>query len=148
MVGEHWMKAWVWLYAPAIAYAALLYWLSDQPTLQHAPSNDKLAHLVAYAGLSGLLFRAFYFGTARPASWVFLLSALLATLYGISDELHQSFVPGRTAAVDDVVADALGALFGAGALQLCYAQLGRWAKTGGPKVRRFTSWALRVTRAP
>lgn len=142
------MRTWVWLYGPAAAYAAFLYWLSDQATLQHAPSNDKLAHFLAYWGLSALLVRGFYFGTRQPPSWVFLIAALLATLYGISDELHQMFVPGRTAAVDDVVADALGALLGAASSQLGYLQLGRWATSGGPQLRRFTSWALRVSRAP
>jgi VanZ family protein len=39
-------------------------------------------------------------------------------LYGASDELHQMFVPGRTAAFDDLLADTIGALVGA---SLCWA---------------------------
>ena len=42
------------------------------------------------------------------------LSAFLATAWGLSDELHQAFVPGRSAEVADLVADAIGALAGAG----------------------------------
>ena len=38
---------------------------------------------------------------------------LLATLFGVTDEIHQYFVPGRQADVFDVVADAVGALAGA-----------------------------------
>ncbi len=41
-----------------------------------------------------------------------LLSAVSASLYGISDEIHQSFVPFREAEVADVIADILGAFSG------------------------------------
>lgn len=43
---------------------------------------------------------------AYPAAW------LLATLFGVADEFHQSFVPGRTASSIDVMWDALGAGLG------------------------------------
>jgi len=41
-----------------------------------------------------------------------LLSVVSASLYGISDEIHQSFVPFREAEVADVIADMLGAASG------------------------------------
>ena len=41
-----------------------------------------------------------------------LLSVVSASLYGISDEVHQSFVPFREAEVADVIADMLGAASG------------------------------------
>ena len=44
------------------------------------------------------------------------LAVLLATLYGVTDEAHQWFVPGRTAEVTDLVADALGAAVAAGVI--------------------------------
>ena len=37
---------------------------------------------------------------------------LIAVLYGLSDEYHQSFIIGRNAAIEDVVADGLGAFIG------------------------------------
>ena len=43
-----------------------------------------------------------------------LLTIVCATVYGISDEFHQWFVPGRTADVHDVMADAIGATRGRG----------------------------------
>jgi VanZ family protein len=47
-----------------------------------------------------------------------LLSAISATLYGISDEIHQSFVPFREAEVADVIADTIGAFSGVYLYQL------------------------------
>jgi VanZ family protein len=96
-----------------LAWMACLFYLSNQPTLQVPPlfeHQDKMMHFVAY-GLLGLLF----LGTMSPlatgystaqAGW----STLLASLYGISDEFHQSFVPGRNPDVVDWAADTAGAL--------------------------------------
>jgi len=41
-----------------------------------------------------------------------ILSVLLSALFGISDEIHQSFVPFRTADPMDVLADILGSIAG------------------------------------
>lgn len=71
------------------------------------PGADKVAHALAYAVLGALLAWA----TGRPG-----LAVALATLYGVSDELHQAFVPGRTPDVLDLVADLLGATAGAAAV--------------------------------
>jgi len=41
-----------------------------------------------------------------------MLSVLLSCLYGISDEIHQHFVPYRDADVMDVLADTIGGIMG------------------------------------
>jgi VanZ family protein len=41
-----------------------------------------------------------------------MLSVLLSSLYGVTDELHQAFVPGRVASIGDLVADSIGAFTG------------------------------------
>lgn len=56
--------------------------------------------MVEYAVLAALCLRA----TRQPA-----LSLLMTGLYGVSDEVHQSFVPGRSASVYDALADVAGA---------------------------------------
>jgi VanZ family protein len=61
-----------------------------------------------------LVGRALASGRGLGWAGVWALSFLLATLYGVTDEVHQSFVPGRNPDWRDVVADGLGALLGAG----------------------------------
>ncbi|MEM7678152.1 MAG: VanZ family protein [Myxococcota bacterium] len=102
-------------YGPLILYAALIYWLSDQSTVPSTPGGDKTAHVVAYAGLGVLLARVW---PRTMNAWLRLVFTCLgAGLYGVSDEWHQSFVPGRNAAFDDVLADVVGGTIG-GALFL------------------------------
>lgn len=75
---------------------------------------DKLYHFVEYAILGGLLALAFAKAPPRgfPAKWGWGAAALIAILYGASDEWHQTFVPGRLATIADWVADLLGSIAG------------------------------------
>jgi hypothetical protein len=73
---------------------------------------DKLAHGVVFALLSAALGRA----TGARGMRMLLPALAGATLIGALDELHQTLLPGRQAGWDDLAADALGALAGAGAL--------------------------------
>jgi VanZ family protein len=74
---------------------------------------DWLTHGTAYLVLGVLLLRALGGGTGPPfATRAPLLAVLLATLYGVSDEWHQSFVPGRDSSAADVAKDAAGATVG------------------------------------
>jgi VanZ family protein len=73
-------------------------------------------HVMTYAGLGALAARATARGL-RDVSWRAVLGAILiSTLYGVSDEYHQMFVPGRTFDVLDMVADAIGSIAGASAV--------------------------------
>ena len=102
---------------PALAYAGLIFYLSSQPDpLPFVPrswlAQDKLVHAAEYAVLGGLLLVGLRLLGVRP--WVAVVAAaLLASAYGASDEVHQSFVPGREADVLDWVADTVGAVLGA-----------------------------------
>jgi VanZ family protein len=71
---------------------------------------DKVAHAAAYAVLGALAWGGAH---ARRARRPVLLAVTLATAYGVSDELHQAFVPNRHADVLDAVADLCGAVVGA-----------------------------------
>lgn len=70
-----------------------------------------LAHFVEYAVLGVLLYAALRIDRDRSSAlW---LSVAIASAYGVTDELHQAFVPMRVPDVMDWVVDTVGALFGA-----------------------------------
>ncbi|WJW75216.1 VanZ family protein [Thiohalobacter sp. IOR34] len=109
----------------ALAWMIVLYQLSAQSSVSMPldfPGEDKLYHAIAY-GLLGAL----YLFSLAPHRTGFsrrqaLLAALLAVLYGLSDEWHQGFVPGRVTDPLDVLADASGALL--------FAFAARWLSRG------------------
>jgi len=88
--------------------------ISDVPGLPGGMS-DKTAHGLLYAGLGLLLVRALAGGrpTMVGASTV-VLAILIAVVYGLSDETHQLFVPGRQFDLRDLAADGVGAAVAAG----------------------------------
>ena len=103
-----------WL--PLIGYCLFIYIQSSYPSPKQLPSfefSDKLLHFGAYAVMGVLFYRAY--GTLpirHNIQWLVLLSMISAALYGISDEIHQSFVPYRDGSFWDVIADVLGAICG------------------------------------
>ena len=65
----------------------------------------KATHLTAFGILSLLLFKSL-----ETTRFPYILAWCLTSLYAMSDEYHQSFMPGRTATYKDVLIDACGAL--------------------------------------
>jgi VanZ family protein len=103
---------------PPVAWAGLIFWLSHQSrpigNVRLFTHADKLAHAAAFGILAALAARAF--GAAAWGARRILLAAVLsASLYGVADEWHQSFVPGRDPDPWDWAADTAGALAGAAA---------------------------------
>ena len=95
---------------------ALIFAVSAMPDPGRIPGgvSDKTAHVVVYATLGAALMRALAAGCAAGATpGRVVLAGLLASAYGLTDELHQMFVPGRTPDWMDVVADTLGGFGGA-----------------------------------
>lgn len=99
---------------PALLYMALIFWLSSRPapeTVQRWPilGPIKLVHLVEY----GILALLWYGGLARYRDWgprkTALIAILLTFAWGISDEIHQAFVPSRTGTAMDAFTDLLAA---------------------------------------
>jgi VanZ family protein len=104
----------------ALAWMALLFYLSHQPGLQTPmlfPGQDKFLHAAVYAVLGLLLLAAQPRQAQGDYSWRQIgISVLIASLYGLSDEIHQYFIPGRSSEVLDWVADSAGALIAASLL--------------------------------
>jgi len=105
------------MWGPALTLMALIFSVSSTSTPPALPKHisDVVAHAIVYSVLGALMLRGFargrWCGITRRAV---ALSILVSALYGVSDEIHQHFVPGRNAEVRDVVADAIGAFFGTG----------------------------------
>jgi VanZ family protein len=126
----------LWRYAPLLAWMAFIFFAS---TVQFSASNTsriirpvllwlfpdiseerltfihfiirKLAHLTEYAILALLAARVFITSSQHSLKrrW-FLFSLLLVSVYALSDEFHQSFIPARTGTIYDSLIDITGGL--------------------------------------
>jgi VanZ family protein len=103
-----------------VAWAAVIFTLSSFSTLPEPPTGitDKHAHLGAYGLLAATLLWGLTDRAPARTTWTAVAIAVVAaTLYGVSDEFHQSFVPGREVSALDLAADAAGAVLVAVALR-------------------------------
>jgi hypothetical protein len=101
-----------WLWGPVLAQMVVIFIASSIPDLGRLPGgvSDKSGHSIGYAILGAVTLRALAAGRLAGVSWPrAAATVVIATLYGMSDEFHQSFVHGRTPDVHDVFADCVGA---------------------------------------
>jgi len=105
----HWLPLLVWM--------GLIYWFSDQPQPFTMPQSWQqeavgvIGHVIGYATLALLWCRAL----ARQHTqqrYTLALAFFLTMLYALSDEYHQTFVPGRSGNLPDLIIDAAGAGLG------------------------------------
>jgi VanZ family protein len=103
---------------PAVLIAVLIWFLSSQrtlPRLKGVLGIDKLQHLLVFAVLTAAICLWVPLEKWRTRGLFFMLAAVCAgSFYGIIDEIHQFFVPGRISSLWDWAADTLGAAIGAG----------------------------------
>jgi VanZ family protein len=109
------MRTFVSYWLPPILWTALIFYLSSLSSLPNFEDFDftvkKAAHFAVYAFLYLLLVRAFRsttVGNGTAVYWPPILAVPVAILYAISDEIHQSFLPFRTATIRDVLIDTAG----------------------------------------
>lgn len=104
------LAAWI---PPLIAMTAIFLFSSrDAPEIlkhQIFDAQDKAIHAFVYFVLAGLFLRALLASGLELAYPTLFLAAFLSSLYGASDEWHQSFVPTRQSDFSDWVADTVGA---------------------------------------
>lgn len=103
-------------------YCGFIYWLSDQSKLPSPDLfryEDKLEHFLAYFVMGVCAWRAFRHLPLHPKLLMWLCM-VFCSLYGVSDEWHQSFVAGRTPSVLDWLADTLGGVAAAIACKSFY----------------------------
>lgn len=86
---------------------------------------DKAVHACGYACL-GLAYCLWSKRSVWENKWykAFAIAWVLAMVYGVTDEFHQSFVPGRESSVLDWVADCVGSFAGC-VLYLIYVKFGK-----------------------
>ena len=111
----------LWYWAPVALYAGTIFFLSAQshpeeqlPLFLLEGVSDKVLHAVEYGILSLLCYRAFRWA-AGPAveRQAVVLAIVTASVYGLTDEVHQLFVPFRESSWQDWLADIIGAVIGA-----------------------------------
>lgn len=99
---------------PAAWVMATIWWLSDRSTLPKPPGlTSEIWSYLGHMGMFGLLGITLWWALGmqaglfnRERAWY---AIGIATAYGVLDEFHQSFVPGRNPSVLDVLADFVGA---------------------------------------
>ena len=102
---KNWLLVFIW--------AGLIFLLSSLPYLESGLDQDftlrKIAHILEYAILTFLLIRAFH-PTADQHQKILVLAIIIALLYSISDEYHQTFILGRSGKLIDIGIDSIGIL--------------------------------------
>jgi VanZ family protein len=110
-----------WYWVPVALYAGVIFYLSAQshpeeqlPSFLLKDVSDKVLHAVEYGILALLCYRAFRWA-AGPAvvRQAVVLAIVAASVYGVTDEVHQFFVPFRESSWLDWLADTIGAAIGA-----------------------------------
>lgn len=108
-------------------YAAFVFYLSSlsHPHVPTFPFSDKVYHVILYGGWGFLVsFAAWSASFPWKERWrkVLVVAALAAAAYGMTDEIHQLFVPARTFDLFDLLADLIGGFLGG-----CFYLLTFWA---------------------
>lgn len=106
-------------WVPLILYAGLIVYFSS---LSHPEArlsrffllfNDKVIHATEYAILGILFYRTFEQAAGRtPSIHASFLAVLASIIFGLTDEIHQFFVPLRKSDGWDLLADSIGATIG------------------------------------
>lgn len=116
------MKRFLWLWGPPLAWMGLIFFLSAQPDLPHAPEPwfdlllKKVGHACVFGVLAWLYLRGLR-GYIHAGGVLRVVSIILAIAYALSDEYHQTLVPGRQGRLLDVAVDTAG---------ICLAMLLDW----------------------
>ena len=116
-----------------LAWMGLIFYLSslsqdEVPTASWLGAwQSYLGHIFLYGVLAALTELSLWgWNSGYQIRWV-LIAAVAATLYGVSDEFHQSFVAGRTATIKDVLVDTAAAIAASAILWLVATHWKRYA---------------------
>jgi len=110
-----------WYWGPLVGYAGVIFFLSAQSHPEEQLSlfllkevSDKVLHAVEFGILALLCYRAFRWAAGPVvARQALVLAIVTASVFGLTDEVHQLFVPFRESSWQDWLADTVGAVIGA-----------------------------------
>lgn len=126
------MKKLIYYWLPPVMCMFLIFSLSSRQRISVSEITSinfiffKTLHIIEYAVLFFLLFRAFFKTTTLPLHRIFFITIFISIIYAFTDELHQTFVPTREGSPRDIVIDTIGIL-------LCF----MYTKINLPKLKRF-----------
>lgn len=126
------MKKLIYYWLPPLMCMFLIFSLSSRQRISVSEITSinfiffKTLHIIEYAVLFFLLFRAFFKTTTLPLNRIFFITIFISIIYAFTDELHQTFVPTREGSPRDIVIDTIGIL-------LCF----MYTKINLPKLKRF-----------
>lgn len=91
----------------------------EVPGVRHVPLRDKGIHFIEFAVLGWLCASASSRTWPSASAWrTATFAVFVAVLWGLSDEIHQALVPGRSPEFGDIIADLFGAIAGTAGRQL------------------------------
>ena len=107
------MKNFLYYWLPVYVYAGVIFYFSSLPTIPpliiEIYPETLIWHMIEYAIFSILLFRALINSkTTTFRENAIHLAIIISILYGVTDEIHQHFVPGRTSSLFDIIANSVG----------------------------------------
>jgi VanZ family protein len=112
------MRKLLWRWLPVIVWLAVIFGGSSIGSLPRADDKvldaigHRIAHMIEFAVLGALLLRAL--SERGSITWRQVLGVmLLCGLYGLTDEWHQAYVPGRSSELSAIPFDLGGGLIGA-----------------------------------
>jgi len=113
-------QCWLYYWLPVLLWMGMIFVASSRSSLPFVLNKTvdfatkKAGHVTEYGVLAFLLWRAISKGRGWPALPSFGGAFVLSLLYAVSDEFHQTLVPGRAGRLTDVGFDALGVLLALG----------------------------------
>lgn len=108
---------------PLLVASAGIFYFSSLPqppfVLTSFQWQDKVLHLAAYFAYGITIALAIHVHQSISSNKKMTLIGLIGFLYALSDEYHQSFVPGRTSELGDIIADWIGVISAIMLYRLC-----------------------------
>lgn len=112
----------LWYLLPLLLYSSFIFYTSSFPNLptirgvvtqepvpEGAWTGDQIEHILVYSFLAFLFYRAIMQTKYHRVGVV--AAILFCVVFGLIDEMHQAFVPGRTFSLLDILWNFIGSLF-------------------------------------